>query len=82
MSILSGIADDVLQTRLEAAQTAYLDLCAGAAVVSVRAADGKSVTFSPATVGDLRRHIMELQAALGIAPSRQYGYYLTGNKGP
>lgn len=80
MSLFTGIAPETLQARLTAAQTALLDLEAGALAVSVRASDGKSVTFTPADSERLRRHIRELQAALGQT-SRVTGVYIAGGKG-
>ncbi len=79
MSVLTGIATETLTARLSAAQTAYLDLCAGALVVSVRMGD-KTVQYTEASRDTLRRHILELQSALGQT-MRVPGIYLSGGKG-
>lgn len=81
MGIFSGIDSTVLATRLAEAQAAYLDLLAGEQAVSVRAADGKTVTFTPADRDSLRRHILELQNALGIGGEKVPGWNIIGGKG-
>ena len=80
MSIYSGIPQQTLLDRLAAAQTAYLDLVAGAQVVVVRMGD-KHVQYTPADQDDLRRHIYELQSATGTATARCSGVYVAGGKG-
>lgn len=80
MSILTGISTEILQARLAAAQTAYLDLCAGAQTVSVKMGD-MFVQFTPTSIPALREHIRELQAATGQSSQRVQGVYLAGGKG-
>ena len=79
MSVYTGIDPLVIQARLTAAQTAYLDLCAGAQVVMVRSGD-KHIQYTPSDRPALRQHIIELQAVLGQT-TRVQGITIAGGKG-
>lgn len=64
---LDGISLADLQSQLSATQTALLQLGSGQKVVTVSYAQGngsKSVTYSQASMANIRATIMELQAAI------------------
>lgn len=66
-SILDGVSVAVLQTRLVAMQTAYLDLVSGAKVqvASYTQGDGaKGVTYTMANIGDLTQSILTVQTQI------------------
>ena len=66
-SILDGIDPGVLQLRLSAMQTAYLDLISGGKVqvASYSQGDGgKSVTYTMANIGDLTAAILTIQTQI------------------
>lgn len=68
-TVLSGVDPVVLRQWLTDAQTALQGLMTGRREVSV-AYDGKSVTYSSASKGDLQMWIMQLQRQLGIGGRR------------
>lgn len=77
-SLLSGMDTGVLQARLAAMQTAYLDLSSGAKGESFSYTQGdgaKSVTYTRANLGQLAQAIQLLQQQLGIVdrPRRAIG---------
>lgn len=68
-SDLAGVAPATLQLWLGQAQQALHELSIGAKAVTVSYAQGegsKSVTFTPASVPQLRAHIAALMAQLGM----------------
>lgn len=68
-SILAGMDTTDLQARLTALQSAYLDLSAGAKVVTVSYAQGngnKSVTYKAADLSEVVSAIRLVQAQLGV----------------
>lgn len=79
MSIFDGIPLETLALQLSEAQTAFHLLSTGAQTVSVGTGDTR-VSFTPATVSDLRRYIADLQAAIasfgGASPRK--GFYIIG----
>ena len=79
MATFTGIALETLAAWLTEAQTAYHALSTGAQTVSVGTGDTR-VSFTPATVSDLRRYIADLQAAIasfgGASPRK--GFYIIG----
>lgn len=80
MSIFDGIPLETLALQLSEAQLAYHALNTGTQTVSVGTGDTR-VSFTPATVGDLRRYIADLQAAIaalstGSRPRK--GVYIIG----
>lgn len=80
MSIFDGIPLDVLAARLTESQDALHLLSTGAQTVSVGTGDTR-VSFTPATVSDLRRYISDIQAAIaalstGSRPRK--GVYIVG----
>jgi hypothetical protein len=60
---------DQLQTYLTEAQLALHKLLTGQQTVRLMY-DGKEVSYTPSTVGDLRGYIAELETKLGIKPCR------------
>lgn len=83
MSLYTGIAPEVLQARLTAAQTAHDALATGQNVVSVAMGD-KRVNFyggDPKSLERLEKYIRDLQSALGLTGPRVTGIYLAGGKG-
>lgn len=69
-TILAGVDQATLQQWLLDAQTAMQALMTGRREVTV-AYDGKSVTYSNASKGDLQVWIMQLQRQLGIGGRRR-----------
>lgn len=65
MSIYDGISGATLATWLAEAQTALHALATGQQTVSVGMGD-KKVTYTPADVDKLKRHIRELQTAIAV----------------
>lgn len=83
MSIFDGIPLETLAARLTEAQDALHLLSTGAQTVSVGTGDTR-VSFTPATVSDLRRYISDLQAAIAALSNDgmvRKGFYLGGGKG-
>ncbi len=62
-TIFTGIPLETLASRLVEAQDALHLLSTGAQTVSVGTGDTR-VSFTPATVADLRRYISDLQGAI------------------
>ena len=58
-----------LQTRLDEAETALHKLLTGQQTVRLEY-DGKSVTYTAASAGDLRAYIGQLQVNLGLKSRR------------
>ena len=80
MSIFDGIPLETLALQLSEAQTAFHLLSTGAQTVSVGTGDTR-VSFTPATVSDLRRYIADIQSAISAlsAGSRpRKGVYIVG----
>lgn len=69
-TILAGVPNATLQQWLNEAQTAYAALVTGGKPQSV-SYDGKSVTYTIATRGDLENWIGLLQRCLGIGRGRR-----------
>ncbi len=70
-SLLAGRSTAQLQTDLNNAQQAYIDLSSGAKAVSLSYTQGdgsKTVTYTPADIGALSALIRTLQLQLGIIP--------------
>jgi len=67
MSEFSGIPVSTLNAWLSEAQTALHSLAIGKKVVSISAADGKRISFTPAEVASLRSYVLRLQRAISIA---------------
>ena len=70
-SILDGLSVETLQARLEALQTAYLDLTEGGKVQSVsysQADGGRSVTYTLANLQDLTAAILTVQSQIDRLP--------------
>jgi hypothetical protein len=68
-SIFAGMTTTQLQAALATAQQAYIDLSAGAKVVTASYAQGdgnRSVTYTAASLPNIVALIKELQAQLGI----------------
>ena len=68
-SLLAGRSTAQLQTDLQNAQQAYIDLTAGAKAVSLSYTQGdgaKNVTYTPANMAALAALIRLLQSQLGI----------------
>ena len=65
MSIYDGISGATLATWLADAQTALHALATGQKTVSVGMGDIK-VSYTPADVDKLKRHIRELQTAIAV----------------
>lgn len=66
-SILDGIDVGVLQLRLAALQQAYLDLMAGAKVVTASYTQGdgaRAVTYTQANIADLTQAILGVQTQI------------------
>ena len=59
-----------LQTRLDEAETAYHRLVTGTKAVSIKK-DGREVTYTTATVSQLRTYIESLKRQLNIVSSRR-----------
>lgn len=77
-SLLAGMDDTVLRTRLAQMQQDYLDVMSGRKVRTAAYTQGdgsKSVTYNQATIGQLAMAIRQLQAQLGIidSPRRAIG---------
>lgn len=71
-SLLAGMDDAVLRQQLRQMQQDYLDLSAGKKLQSASYTQGdgsKSVSYTPATIGQLAMAIRQLQAQLGIISS-------------
>lgn len=69
VSLLAGRSNTRLQSDLEAAQQAYIDLSSGTQVVTVSYAQGagsRAVTYVPADMPALQNLIRSLQKELGI----------------
>lgn len=80
-TIFTGIPLETLASRLVEAQDALHLLSTGAQTVSVGTGDTR-VSFTPATVSDLRRYISDLQGAIsafGGASPRKGVYIIGGN---
>lgn len=69
-TILAGVAPATLQQWLADAQAALQSLMTGRREVTV-SYDGKSVTYSNASKGDLQMWIMQLQRQLGVGGRRR-----------
>ncbi len=69
-TILAGVSTPTLQQWLADAQAAMAALMTGRREVTV-SYDGKSVTYSNASRGDLAQWIMQLQRQLGVGPGRR-----------
>lgn len=67
MSEFSGIPVSTLNAWLTEAQTALHSLAIGGKVVSISAADGKRISFTPAEVDSLRSYCLRLQRAISVA---------------
>jgi hypothetical protein len=81
MSLYTGIPQATLLARLTAAQTALLDLSGGAHTVMVQMGDKRvQYTDAPDQIAALKRHIRELQAAVGLT-DRVQGVTIAGGKG-
>lgn len=68
-SVLAGMDDSVLRSRLAQMQQDYLDLQSGRKLESANYSQGdggKGVTFTRADLAQLRMAIRELQLQLGI----------------
>lgn len=66
-SILDGIDVTVLQQRLQALQSAYLDLTSGAKVATVAYSQGdgsRTVSYTPANIGELTAAIITVQSQI------------------
>ena len=79
-TIFTGIPLETLAARLIEAQDALHLLSTGAQTVSVGTGDTR-VSFTPATVADLRRYIADIQSAIsalstGSRPRK--GVYIIG----
>jgi hypothetical protein len=78
-SALLGLPTATLQLWLTEAQTALHYLTTGRQTAVASYAEGtgsRSVTYTKATIGDLRVYIRQLQEALGVAsPRRAIGVY-------
>jgi len=61
------------QTRLAQAKEALHSLLTGESVVSVTSAGGRSVTYTPAKIHQLRRYIQELEVEVGNSSSGYRG---------
>lgn len=73
-SILAGMDDAALQAYLTALQTAYVELSTGAKVSTVsysQAGGAKSVTFTQTDLTKVTMAIRQVQAQLGLIPSRR-----------
>lgn len=68
MSVYAGISPSTLSAWLSEAQTALHELVTGAQVVSLSRGDQR-LAFTAADVDKLKRHIRDIQIALGIAGS-------------
>ena len=71
VSLLAGRSITQMQTDLDAAQTAYIELSSGSKVESISYAQGagsRSVTYTQADMGALQNIIRSLQKQLGITP--------------
>lgn len=69
MSIFDGLSVDVLQARLTAMQTAYLELVSGAKlqVASYSQVTGsQTVTYTQANIADLTAAILAVQSAMDV----------------
>ncbi len=81
MSLYTGIPQATLLERLTVAQTALLDLSGGAHTVMVRHGNWQTqYTDAPDQIAALKRHIRELQAAVGLT-DRINGVTIAGGKG-
>jgi hypothetical protein len=69
-TILAGVSVPTLQQWLSDAQSAMAALMTGRREVSV-SYDGKSVTYSDASRGDLAMWILQLQRQLGMGRGRR-----------
>lgn len=69
-TVLAGVPRATLQQYLSDAQTAYMQLMTGGRPVSV-GYEGKSVTYTAATRGDLENWIGLLQRQLGLNMGRR-----------
>ncbi|HEJ7174549.1 TPA: gpW family protein [Serratia marcescens] len=58
------------QAQLDDAQRALHDLLTGKRVASIQK-DGRSVTFTSATLNELRGYIADLEGQLGLASRRR-----------
>jgi len=67
MNEFSGVSSATLSLWLTEAQSALHDLSVGKKVVSISAADGKRISFTPAEVASLRSYVLRLQRAISIA---------------
>lgn len=69
MSILDGLDVTVLQARLTAMQTAYLDLTSGGKVSVASYSQGtgsRTVTYTQANIADLTQAILGVQRQIAI----------------
>ena len=58
------------QAQLDEARQALHELLTGKRVASIQK-DGRSVTFTPATLNNLRGYIAELESQLGLTSRRR-----------
>lgn len=75
-SILAGMDEGVLRTRLAQLQDIYLKLLSGGQGKSFTYTQGdgtKSVTYTEANIGDLMMAIRQIQAQLGIIDTPRRG---------
>ncbi|HAX5205282.1 TPA: phage head-tail adapter protein [Escherichia coli] len=75
--VLAGMTREQLQSALNQAQTAYIELLSGSRGVSFSYTQGdgtRTVTYSQATVSDLLGLIQTIQRALGLRTRRAVSF--------
>lgn len=75
--VLAGMTREQLQSALNQAQTAYIELLSGSRGVSFSYTQGdgtRSVTYSQATASDLLGLIQTIQRALGLRTRRAVSF--------